>query len=47
MLKSELENLQPEISAISTKIDYGLSTGLIQKISSVDRSPFMKLLWEE
>ena len=50
MLKSEIQNLQHEISKSSRKIDNGLSADLIKIMSNADKSevsPFMKFFWEE
>ena len=50
MLKSEIQNLQHEISKSSMKIDDGLSVDLIKIMSNADKSevsPFMKFFWEE
>ena len=50
MLKSEIQNLQHEISKSSMKVDDGLSADLIKIMSNVDKSevsPFMKFFWEE
>ena len=50
MLKSEIQNLQHEISKSSMKIDDGLSVDLIKIMSNVDKSevsPFMNFFWEE
>ena len=49
MLKSEIQNLEHEISKSSMRIDDGLSADLI-KMSNADKSevsPFMKFFWEE
>ena len=45
MLKSEIQNLQNEISRSSMKVDDGLSADSIKIVSSADRSvvsPFME-----
>ena len=45
MLKSEIQNLQNEISKSSMKVDDGLSADSIKIVSSADRSvvsPFME-----
>ena len=50
MLKSEIPNLQQEISKSSIKVDDGLSADLIEIMSSADKlevSPFMIFFWEE
>ena len=50
MLKSEIQNLQHEISKSSMRIDDGLSADLIKIISNSDKSEvslFMKFFWEE
>ena len=50
MLKSEIQNLQHEISKSSMRINDGLSTDLIKIMSNADKSevpPFMKFFWEE
>ena len=50
MLKSEIQNLQHEISKSSMKIDDELSADLIKIMSNGDKSqvsPFMKFFWEE
>ena len=50
MLKSEIQNLQHEISKSSMKVDDGLSADLIKIMSNAEKSevsPFMKLFWEE
>ena len=50
MLKSEIQNLQHEISKSSMRIDDGLSADLIKIMSNADKSevsPFMKFFWEE
>ena len=50
MLKSEIPNLQQEISKSSIKVDDGLSADLIKIMSSADKlevSPFMIFFWEE
>ena len=49
-LKSEIQNLQHEISKSSMKVDDRLSADLIKIMSNGDKSevfPFMKLFWEE
>ena len=50
MLKSEIPNLQQEISKSSIKVDDGLSADLIEIMSSADKlevSPFMIFFWEK
>ena len=50
MLKSELQNLQHEISKPYIKSDNRLSANLIKIMSNADKSevsPFMKFFWEE
>ena len=50
MFKSEIQNLQHEISKSSLKVHDGLSTDLIKIMSNADKlevSPFMKFFWEE
>ena len=50
MLKSEIQNLQHEISKSSMKVDDGLSADLIKIMSNAEKSevsPFMKFFWEE
>ena len=50
MLKSEIQNLQHEISKSSMKVDDGRSANLIKTMSNADKlevSLFMKLFWEE
>ena len=50
MLKSEIQNLQNEISKSSMKVDDGLSADLIKIMSNAEKSevsPFMKFFWEE
>ena len=50
MLKSEIQNLQHEISKSSMRIDDGLSADLIKIMSNAEKSevsPFMKFFWEE
>ena len=50
MLKSEIQNLQHEISKSSMKINDGLSADLIKIMSNADKSevsPFVKFFWEE
>ena len=50
MLKSEIQNIQLEISKSSVKVDDELSADLIKIMSNADKSevsPFMKFSWEE
>ena len=47
-LKSEVQNLQHEISKSYMKVDDGLSADLIKIMSNADNSelsPFMKFFW--
>ena len=50
MSKSEIQNLQHEISKSSMKVDDGRSANLVKTMSNADKlevSLFMKLFWEE
>ena len=50
MLKSDMQNIQHEISKSSVKVDDGLNADLIKIMSNADKSevsPFMKSSWEE
>ena len=50
MLKSEIQNLQNEISKSSMKVDDGLSADLIKIMPNAEKSevsPLMKFFWEE
>ena len=50
MLKSEIQNLQNEISQSYMKVDDGLSADLIKIMSNLDRSevsPYIKFFWKE
>ena len=50
MLKSDMQNIQHEISKSSMKVDDGLNADLIKIMSNAGKSevsPFMKFSWEE
>ena len=50
MLKSDMQNIQHEISKSSVKVDDGLNADLIKIMSNAGKSevsPFMKFSWEE
>ena len=50
MLKSDMQNIQHEISKPSVKVDDGLNADLIKIMSNAGKSevsPFMKFSWEE